>query len=67
MNITIHTATEDTADEIISDLVEQARLLGVDEVHVFAPSDVLPLLAAASVAHSRLPEGLRFHELVAVA
>ncbi|MDR7330716.1 hypothetical protein [Corynebacterium guangdongense] len=67
MNITIHSATEETADQIIGDLVEQARLLDVDEVNVFAPSDVLPLLAAASVTHPWLPEGLRFHELVAVA
>ncbi len=66
MNITIHNATEDTADEIIGDIVEQARLLGVDEVHVFAPADVLPLLAAASVTLPWLPEGLRLHELVAV-
>lgn len=66
MNITIHTATEETADEIIGDIVEQAHLLDVDEVHVFAPGDVLPLLAAAAVAHRRLPEGLKFHELVPV-
>lgn len=67
MNITIHTASESTADDIIGDILEDARLLGVEEINVFAPSDTLPILAAAAAAQPHLPEGLQFHELVPVA
>lgn len=64
MNITLHGITEETVDEVLGDLLETARLVGDEDIHVHATAEDLPLLAAAAAKIIDLPEGFQLHELM---
>lgn len=62
MIVTLQTASDLTADNLIAEILQQANLSGEDTIDVVAPAHALPYLAAAAAAVPNLPDGFRLHE-----